>query len=65
MEAVGLSGGIWIFWNDDTPVEVLKIHPQFVHMQVGVGGDKNWLNISVAYGSPNPTLTKFLWQDFQ
>ena len=31
-------------------------------MQAGKGGEQNWL-LSVGYGSPNPALRKYLWQD--
>lgn len=34
VEAVGFSGGIWVFWTEDFEVEVLSTHPQFVLLKV-------------------------------
>ncbi|KAJ1431368.1 Endonuclease/exonuclease/phosphatase superfamily [Sesbania bispinosa] len=32
VHAHGFSGGIWMFWKDDTcNVEIIKDHPQFIH----------------------------------
>lgn len=34
VEAEEFAGGIWVLWNDDSNVDVLSIHPQFVHMRI-------------------------------
>lgn len=31
VEENGFAGGIWLCWNDDTQVEILKFHPQIIH----------------------------------
>ncbi|XP_073046080.1 uncharacterized protein [Primulina eburnea] len=62
VEAVGFSGGIWIFWNDDVTLEILYSHPQFVLARVETNNSVPWF-LTIVYGSPNPTLRKRLWQD--
>ncbi|XP_073051702.1 uncharacterized protein [Primulina eburnea] len=62
VEAVGFSGGIWIFWKDDVTLEILYSHPQFVLARVETTNSAPWL-LTIVYGSPNPTLRKRLWQD--
>lgn len=34
VEALGFSGGIWVFWSDALQVEILTSQPQFVHMAI-------------------------------
>ena len=43
-------------------MDILKTHPQFIHMKVvSLGKTFSWL-LSVIYGSPNPCLRRLLWQ---
>ncbi|XP_038687586.1 uncharacterized protein LOC119986972 [Tripterygium wilfordii] len=62
VEAAGFSGGIWVFWRDYYQVEVIKTHPQFLHLSVKNGNSHPWL-LSVVYGSPDSSLRKLLWRD--
>ena len=55
VEALGFNGGIWILWKDCYHVDVLKTHPQFIHLKVSRDGNQQWL-LSVVYGSPNFSL---------
>ena len=59
VEAMGFSGGIWVFWKDDLLADIVKTHPQFVHMKIYAQGKPPRL-ISVIYGSPTPSLRKSL-----
>ena len=61
VKAVGYSGAICVLWKDSIKVEVLRTHPQFIHLEVQVHGDDPWL-LPIVYGSPTFTLQKFLWQ---
>ena len=45
-------------------VEIIKTHPQFIHMKLGRKGETPWL-LSVVYGSPHSSLRKFLWKDLR
>ena len=60
VEAVGYGGGIWVLWQDTLQVKILRTRPQFVHMVVTPQGGQPWL-LSIIYGSPNPSLWKYLW----
>ncbi|XP_075499925.1 uncharacterized protein LOC142538495 [Primulina tabacum] len=62
VEAVGFSGGIWIFWKEDIHLEIVYSHPQFVLARVEGNNRIPWF-LSIVYGSPNATLRKRLWQD--
>ncbi|XP_073051225.1 uncharacterized protein [Primulina eburnea] len=62
VEAVGFSGGIWIFWKEEIHLEIISSHPQFVLARVEGIHRSPWF-LSIVYGSPNGTLRKRLWQD--
>lgn len=64
VEAVGFSGGIWIFWKKDTQLSVIASHPQFVLTRIEPNHSPPWL-FSIVYGSPNSHLRKKLWQDLR
>ncbi|XP_019163578.1 PREDICTED: uncharacterized protein LOC109159922 [Ipomoea nil] len=64
VEAVGFSGGIWVFWKDPVRISVLRTHPQFILMQVVLGGHPPWYLASV-YGSPVHYLRRRLWNDLR
>ena len=38
VEVLGFSGRIWVFWRECMQEEVLKTHPQFVHMRIKYQG---------------------------
>ncbi|XP_019166877.1 PREDICTED: uncharacterized protein LOC109162645 [Ipomoea nil] len=64
VEAVGFSGGIWVFWKDPVRISVLRTHPQFILMQVVSGSYPPWYLASV-YGSPAHHLHRRLWNDLR
>ncbi|XP_019184862.1 PREDICTED: uncharacterized protein LOC109179839 [Ipomoea nil] len=64
VEAVGLSGGIWIFWETPLRVTVSYTHPQFVLLQVKESNQHPWWFAAV-YGSPTHHLRRRLWQDLR
>lgn len=56
MEAIGFSGGIWVFWNTSVGViSILSTHPQFMHYQVDRQGGGSWCLIAM-YDSPKDHL---------
>ena len=59
VEALGLSGGIWILWKESVDTHVPKTHPQFIHVSVQNNTSPPWF-LSVVYGSPNPSLRKHM-----
>ena len=60
IEALGYSGGIWLFWNAALNLSVIKTHPQFLHVEINKHGTSLWLVLTVVYASSNPTLRKLL-----
>ena len=34
VEALGFSGGIWLFWKENLHLKIIKTHPQFLHVRV-------------------------------
>ncbi|XP_031120956.1 uncharacterized protein LOC116024196 [Ipomoea triloba] len=60
VEALGFSGGIWVFWNSTLDIKPLLTHPQFVLLHVQ-GLDCTTCFISIVYGSPTHALRKNLW----
>lgn len=62
-EARGLSGGIWILWNDDLiSLTVLSKHKQYIHCAVTGIGRRAWLFTAI-YASPRATEREELWND--
>ncbi|MBA0715767.1 hypothetical protein Golax_014653 [Gossypium laxum] len=39
VEAMGFTKGIWLLWNDDIIVDILKVHTLFIHMRIWVDGN--------------------------
>lgn len=62
MEAVGFSGGLWIFWKENLEVNITTTHPQFVLMSINHCGKTKW-SMAFVYGSPSATLRRRLWTD--
>ncbi|XP_031120942.1 uncharacterized protein LOC116024181 [Ipomoea triloba] len=62
VEAFGVSGGIWVLWNDHSQVSVIFTHPQFVLLQVQAAGQTPWF-CAVVYGSPTHHLRRRLWSE--
>ena len=62
IEALGYSGGVCLLWKDTLHIDIIKTHPQLVHTKVSKQGTRTWY-LSMVYGSPNPSLRKFRWQD--
>ncbi|XP_031115795.1 uncharacterized protein LOC116019654 [Ipomoea triloba] len=62
VEALGFSGGIWLFWNNPLTVNIIFTDPQFILSQVKDNGSEPWF-FSIIYGSPTPSLRKKLWRN--
>ncbi|XVF74117.1 hypothetical protein PTKIN_Ptkin13bG0034500 [Pterospermum kingtungense] len=62
IEAVGFSGGIWVFWKEVVELDILYTHPQFVLFKVMDGIGSHWY-LTIVYGSPDGGLRKKLLND--
>ncbi|XP_019174968.1 PREDICTED: uncharacterized protein LOC109170322 [Ipomoea nil] len=62
VEAVGMSGGKWILWNNSLKLDVLSTNPQFVTLEITNSRNMVW-SIAVVYASPSHNLRHKLWSD--
>lgn len=63
VEAVGFSGGIWVFWNNSVGlVSFLSTHSQFIRFQVDNRGSASWYFTAI-YGSPKAHLWHKIFSD--
>ncbi|XP_028768395.1 uncharacterized protein LOC114726004 [Neltuma alba] len=65
VEANGMSGGIWILWDDENiKLKALEKHHQFLHCEVnGLRGSK-WLFTAI-YASPRAAERQLLWESLK
>ncbi|XP_074293271.1 uncharacterized protein LOC141620249 [Silene latifolia] len=65
IDAVGFSGGIWVYWKTDI-VNVVPVyeHSQFITLEVSRTGGVPWL-FSAIYASPDPTNRRALWSELE
>ncbi|XP_074306361.1 uncharacterized protein LOC141641605 [Silene latifolia] len=65
IDAVGFSGGIWVYWKTDI-VNVVPVyeHSQFITLEVSRTGGVPWL-FSAVYASPDPTNRHALWSELE
>lgn len=63
VQASGFSGGIWLLWSENIRVEILQIHPQFLHLRVFTNGGQFPFLCTAVYASPHPHLRNILWKE--
>ncbi|XP_074318455.1 uncharacterized protein LOC141655267 [Silene latifolia] len=65
VNAIGFSGGIWIYWkNDIVSVTPLTEHMQYITFEVARNGELPWL-FSAVYASPGPSNRRELWSELE
>ncbi|TYG61962.1 hypothetical protein ES288_D07G190900v1, partial [Gossypium darwinii] len=65
VEATGFARGIWVLWDDKTEVDVLRVHPQFVHVRIwDTQGQMPFLCTAV-YGKPQKSMREYLWEELE
>lgn len=64
VEAVGMSGGIWVLWKDELNITVIRTHPQFMLFNISDHKRNTW-DMAVVYGSPSNMLRRKLWRDLR
>ncbi|XP_031124389.1 uncharacterized protein LOC116027103 [Ipomoea triloba] len=62
VEAVGFSGGIWVFWNNSLHISVIRTYPQFVLLQGQEANQEAW-HYAVVYRSLTHNLRRRLWSE--
>lgn len=64
VEAVGMSGGIWVLWSDELNIRINRTHPQFILLDI-CDQKRNVWSMAVVYGSPSRMLRRKLWRDLR
>lgn len=60
VEAVGMSGGIWVLWKEELSVTVTRTNPQFILLKICDHNKSSW-DMAVVYASPQRNLRSKLW----
>ena len=65
VDAVGFSGGIWIYWQQElVTVHPIIKHEQYITMTISRVGAVPWY-FSAIYASPDPSKRNELWQELR
>ncbi|KAK8662976.1 hypothetical protein V6N13_024861 [Hibiscus sabdariffa] len=57
-EAQGFSGGIWVMWGVDVPLDVLQVSTQFIHCRCRSINKSKRCYLAVVYKSPTTSRRK-------
>ena len=62
--AIGLSGGIWFFWDDDLDISIVSFSKNLIHAKLHnyLGATPEW-DILCFYGPPNHQDRQSFWTD--
>ncbi|MBA0799825.1 hypothetical protein Gohar_010314 [Gossypium harknessii] len=63
VEATRFAGVIWLLWNDDISIDILKVKSQFIHMRIRVAGNITPFLCTAIYASPQHNTRKKLWNN--
>ncbi|XP_021765937.1 uncharacterized protein LOC110730442 [Chenopodium quinoa] len=65
VDAMGFSGGIWVYWKTDsvTVIPIVK-HNQHITMEFSRDGAMPWYFLAI-YASPDPLKRNDLWQELK
>ncbi|XP_074318679.1 uncharacterized protein LOC141655501 [Silene latifolia] len=65
VDAIGFSGGIWLYWHPDVvSVSPVTHHNQFITVEIARRGSPPWF-FSAVYASPNPHNRHELWSELE
>ena len=65
VDAQGMSGGIWLMWNDDSiQIKVLKKHKQFLHCEI-MGVSRFPWYFTAVYASPRAQERQEFWAEME
>lgn len=60
LEAVGFSGGIWLFWDNVWKVKVIDTKHQFMHCRISINRESE-IMFTAIYGHPAASHRARLW----
>jgi len=61
--AIGLSGGLWLMWNDDVDVDIISSSHYYVLACVVQKSRVHSFNLVCVYGDPHHRQTDSIWND--
>ncbi|XP_074306666.1 uncharacterized protein LOC141641923 [Silene latifolia] len=65
VDAIGFSGGIWLYWHPEVvSVSPITHHNQFITVEIARHGSPPWF-FSAVYASPNPHNRLELWSELE
>ncbi|XP_074303688.1 uncharacterized protein LOC141638174 [Silene latifolia] len=65
INAIGFSGGIWVYWKTDVvTVNPVMEHQQFMTFEISRNGEHPWFFTAV-YASPDPSNRRELWAELE
>lgn len=62
IEVVGFRCGIWFLWKEGTSIEILQVHPQFLHVRIRDKRCYRSFLYTAVYTSPHRALKTQLWE---
>lgn len=65
VEATGFASCIWIFWNGNIGVNVLRIHGQYIHMRNHYNSGSTPFLYTIIYGSLQRRNRERLWSELE
>ena len=61
--ALGLSGGLWVMWNDEVDVNIVSSCHYYVLASVAHKSNSSSINLIRMYGDPHHQHTNSIWSD--
>jgi hypothetical protein len=61
--ALGLSGGLWVTWNDEVDVHIVSSCHFYVLASVAPKSNSSSFNLVCMYGDPHNQHTNSIWND--
>lgn len=62
VDVLGFCGGLWVLWNKCVVhMDVLHVHPQFIHTRLVPVGHTSSFFATFTYTSPTPSVREEFW----
>lgn len=63
VDAIGISGGLALFWKSNMEVEVLAVCKNYIHSKVVMKDVNLFCYVTCVYGDPEPNARRVVWQN--
>lgn len=61
----GFSGGLWLLWDDEVKVNVLKSTPHYIFAEVSLNDGNDPWGLAGIYGDPSRALNSVIWGELK